>query len=513
MESRPRSAGGITLRHRTVAIVLLSALVLCGGFLVCSVSVPGLRTTAETIIRVPITCIDRPIQPADYMTIAQKADEAMLMRSVQELTAIEFAGRHAGSPGSREAADYLAEQFRAHGLRPVGSDGFMQPVPVPYAEMTAVPSLVITRVDGTVDDTLVFRRDYGQVWGGYAGDGVASGMVYWLGDGAEAAYQDIGVQGKIVLVKSGAGSEAIKRAIDHGAGGILFLADRDSQVTRRRVYNQAPLVPDTLPALVLTQAAVQSLLAGGSHTLDELLSLDTSVPLGVAVSMRVSIRESGEVMGQNVLGVLPGRDPRLSHEVLILGAHYDHIGLDPNGDLYAGANDNASGVAVLLEIARIWHQAGYRPDRTVLFAAWDGEEQGLLGSSYYVQHPMRPLTDTVGMIQLDMVGLASNGVLVVNGSSGPADGYCLDCQLLASAELLDLSTRQVPGAGQSDHDSFLRAGVPADLIIWDNAQVPYYHTSEDTWVTLQPERLRQAAIVAAHAAMNLASRVSSPSTN
>ena len=88
----------------------------------------------------------------------------------------------------------------------------------------------------------------------------------------------------------------------------------------------------------------------------------------------------------------------------MLSAHYDHLGTDADGTPYLGANDNASGVAVLLEIARTWHSAGFYPGCTVLFAAWDGEEQGLLGSRHYIENPRYPLANSMGVLTLDMVG-------------------------------------------------------------------------------------------------------------
>ena len=87
-----------------------------------------------------------------------------------------------------------------------------------------------------------------------------------------------------------------------------------------------------------------------------------------------------EIKARNVLGMLPGADPQHKDEIVVIGAHYDHMGHDPDGNIYNGANDNASGVAVMLEIARLWQAQGFRPDRSVLFAAWDVEEQGLVGS-------------------------------------------------------------------------------------------------------------------------------------
>jgi len=172
--------------------------------------------------------------------------------------------------------------------------------------------------------------------------------------------------------------------------------------------------------------------------------------------------------------VLPGRDPAAANEVVILGAHYDHLGQGPDGTIWPGANDNASGVAVLLEIARTWQAQGYVPRRTVVFAAWDAEEQGLLGSIHYAAHPRYPLEDTVAMLQLDMVG-AGAGALALDGEPGLLE------HLLSVAEALAIPTAEYP-LGRSDHVPFLEAGVPAGLLIWwdPDQAIPHYHRPGDT---------------------------------
>jgi hypothetical protein len=208
---------------------------------------------------------------------------------------------------------------------------------------------------------------------------------------------------------------------------------------------------------------------------------------------------ASQATGRNVLGLLPGPNMEQSSRVLILGAHYDHLGVDADGELYAGANDNASGVAVLIEIARAMRSVGYVPDHSVLFAAWDGEEQNLLGSRHYVGNPVFPLANTIGMIQLDMVGLASEGFLHIEGTSN-AVGH----QLSSSAALFGVKTQGIEQGSGSDHVPFLEAGVPAALLIWDGAQVPYYHTPQDKPDTLQPERLREVGMIVTHAAVVLA---------
>jgi Zn-dependent M28 family amino/carboxypeptidase len=157
----------------------------------------------------------------------------------------------------------------------------------------------------------------------------------------------------------------------------------------------------------------------------------------------------------------------LEQEVIILGAHYDHVGDDPDRR-YAGENDNASGVGILLEIARLWHERGYRPRRSVLFAAWGAQELGEVGSSYYVNHhPVLPLERTAAMLQLDAVGGGDGYYLEARGD-WERDGWLL-YSMIATEDSVDgrLAPRGQPG--QSDQVPFHEAGVPTLLITWRGA--------------------------------------------
>lgn len=129
-----------------------------------------------------------------------------------------------------------------------------------------------------------------------------------------------------------------------------------------------------------------------------------------------------EVSAWNVVGILDGSDPILKNETIVIGAHYDHLGrggegsLAPReGDIHHGADDNASGVAGVLELARLFRTQGQRPRRTLVFIAFSGEEEGLLGSNYYVNHPIVPLANTVAMINMDMIGRMKDNKLIVGG--------------------------------------------------------------------------------------------------
>jgi hypothetical protein len=204
--------------------------------------------------------------------------------------------------------------------------------------------------------------------------------------------------------------------------------------------------------------------------------------------MQVLINPPQIVDTANVLGLLPGSDPELAHEVLIIGAHYDHVGDDPGevtclddpvaglegqGDVtctaggglrYPGENDNASGVAVLLEIARLWQETDYKPRRSVLFAAWGAQEVGQQGSSFYVQNPAFPLASTLAVLQMDAVGGGS--------------GYYLEANFdwEREAELIFIMTRaeeavegrlaKTTTVGTGDHIPFREAGVPTLPLAW-----------------------------------------------
>ena len=186
--------------------------------------------------------------------------------------------------------------------------------------------------------------------------------------------------------------------------------------------------------------------------------------------------------GSNVIGLLPGRDPALRNEAVIVGAHYDHLGLggfgsldpDSSGKVHNGADDNASGAAMLIQIAA--RLASAPPARTVVFIAFSGEELGLLGSSYYVKQPIYPLATTLAMINLDMVGRLRQKRLIVYGSQTAKEFPALLDSLNLPAGL-DLKA-QGDGYGPSDQSSFYAAGRPV-LHFFTDLHEDYHRTTDD----------------------------------
>src|SRR3954462_232052 len=208
-----------------------------------------------------------------------------------------------------------------------------------------------------------------------------------------------------------------------------------------------------------------------------------------------SARPKPGLLGKNVIGILPGRDPVLRNQTVILGAHYDHLGLggfgsldpDSTGQVHNGADDNASGIAALIQVAA--RLAASPPARTVVFIAFSGEELGLLGSAHYVKEPIYPLAGTLAMINLDMVGRLRAGRLIVYGARSAKDFPALLDSLNWSAGF-DLKP-QGDGYGPSDQSSFYAAKRPV-LHLFTDLHEDYHRTTDD-WDKINVDGLKRVA--------------------
>src|SRR5918998_3493122 len=205
--------------------------------------------------------------------------------------------------------------------------------------------------------------------------------------------------------------------------------------------------------------------------------------------------QAGTLVGRNVVGILPGHDPVLRNQTVILGAHYDHLGrggfgsLDPDstGLIHNGADDNASGAAALIQVAA--RLAASPPARTVVFIAFSGEELGLLGSAYYVKQPIYPLSGTLAMVNLDMVGRLRHGRLIVYGAKTAKEFPALLDSLNWYAGF-DLKP-QGDGYGPSDQSSFYSAKRPV-LHVFTDLHEDYHRTTDD-WQKINLDGLKRVS--------------------
>ena len=358
-------------------------------------------------------------------------------------------GRLTGTSENRIAAEFIKARFERVGLKPAGPDGsFYQP----YNLMTATLGTgnVLEIADGpNASLRLVAGQDY------YphrfsASARVRAPLVY-VGFGIRAEDYKGDVRGAIVLaldhepgefdpaspfdgvVSSEASSQLRKTLLaqSKGASGILFVEDvhnhpgpRNFEASARAYWPSEPprverftladwMERVRIPAAQVSPALAEILVRGTSRPLLDLARAAeapggfTPLPMpGPQVDLTVAV-DRHVVPTRNVVGMVEGADPRLKDECVIVCAHYDHNGTDAGGQAFDGADDDISGIVGTIEIAEAYvlaAQAGQRPPRTVLFAAWDAEERGLLGAWAYTERPVLPLEKTVAVLNLDMIG-------------------------------------------------------------------------------------------------------------
>jgi hypothetical protein len=308
----------------------------------------------------------------------------------------------------------------------------------------------------------------------------------------------------------------IINAREHGARAILLVshpaAERDALPALRGLSQ-----PWGILAAAVTRAMADTMLtrAGQSLTdraaaIDQALRPQSAALAGTRVRIQLSVvREQGTTA--NVIGILPGTDPSLGQEAIVIGAHYDHLGRggegslapDQTGVVHPGADDNASGTAAVMGLARAFAAAGGAP-RTLVFAAFAAEEMGLLGSGHYVKHPTLPLERTILMLNLDMVGRLRDGKIYVGGVDS---GNGLRRFVTDAGPGLALEVRGDP-YGPSDHVVFYGAGVPV-LFFFTGAHSDY-HRPTDIWDRINASGLQTVADFVARVATAVAAQPTPP---
>ncbi len=310
-------------------------------------------------------------------------------------------------------------------------------------------------------------------------------------------------------------------AKSRGARALLVVSDPSHRVDDAN-YRMFPLDPDAdnvgLPVLRIRRDEMKPFLdawglEASAREIDrDLMPRSRDLP-GTTVRYVEHLSINRRIVG-NVVGILPGSDPALANEAVVIGAHYDHVGLggrnsaspERTGEIHNGADDNASGTAAIIEIAREAAQSRRRFPRTLVFIAFAGEERGLLGSEYYARNPSIPTESTIAMLNLDMVGRARGGVDVSGLETAPSLEADLQLAIQATNKL-DVR-RQGPGAGRSDDASFIAKRVPA--INFFTGFHSDYHRPGDDWEKIDAEGTQRVTALAFELASRIASRPTRP---
>ncbi len=485
-----------------------------------------------------LACSGLPPRPPWADEVEGSIGAAEARADVEWLADPARTGRGTGTPGNAAAAEWIAERLRALGLRPAFDQGWLQPFEAPVgARLEGENALSLGGA------ALALSQDFRPFT--FSDSGAAEGELVFAGYGITAPdlgyddYAGLEVKGKVVVVADHFPRESdpaspfrdpkafqygewrykAMNARDRGAAAFLGVRDDwnhpgadDLPPWRGQVSSRAGLVAARLTLAALARAGVDAA-ALAKPIADDLRP--RSRPLGIRARLAAGVAQE-RAGTSNVAGLLPGRDPAVASECVVVGAHFDHLGLggeaslapDEFGKVHPGADDNASGIAAMLQIARAFLREPEGPRRTILFAAFGAEELGLLGSAWLVKSPPPacPVEKMQLMVNLDMVGRPSKGKVYVDGTS-TAEGLRQRVAALAGrgpAHRLEVAFGAGDGYGPSDHTSFYAKGVPV-LFLFTGAH-PDYHRPTDTADKIDAQGLAEVARLAFRVADDAARR-------
>ncbi len=453
---------------------------------------------------------------AEVEKAAARISAASALQTVEILAAPGMQGRLSGTEGYRKAADWVVSEVRKAGLRPTDDfRDYLQPFThglggVESASLTLLPAE--GEKDGKPAEAEVLK-DWSPMLNGGSGDVTAE--VVFVGYGFDAAargrddYAGVDVKGKVVLVLRGEPEtgewkehrSTIARtlaAARKGAAGLLLV---DSPVISTNVG-----ISRDLPEAMVSEAFADRLLAARKFTVAELKKvLSKGGTLSFATGRTVRFAVKGlpwrEVTTHNVVAVLPGSDPSVKGEYVLVGAHLDHIGDWPR--VNPGADDNASGAATLLEVARAAATLKARPRRSVVFVWFAAEELGLRGAEHFASHPPKGFEKCVAVLNLDMLG-AGNGLYVAGGENFPEIKIAMEAARDRLAPGFGLKAGKIRGEGRADHAPFFEKGIHAVSLFGSGGEHHGYHSPEDTVYFVTPKTMESGGRTVLGAAVALA---------
>lgn len=445
----------------------------------------------------------------------EKPDQTeAVLRHVKYLSSNKLQGRYPGTEGDRLAASYIRERFVSGGLNLLYNNGFQS-----FDVVTGVKLL-----DGNLFETDDFettpQQDYVPL--SFSANGNASGNVFFAGYGMIVPnrwddYAGVDVTGKWVLAFTADpepenqqsefipfSSDRVKaiNARDRGAAGLLLVkgATTDKEDKLMPAYYDKTAMTAGIPVINISRKLANHLISGRGFKIEDLeKELQASMqPFSFEAFTQVNATvalEYTKVRTQNVVASLTGNHPQLKNEYIVFGAHYDHLGMGGTGSgsrqpdtiaVHSGADDNASGVAALIELASRFAADYPNFSRSVMFVAFGAEEMGLVGSKYFMDNPPFPANQIKAMINLDMIGRMKEDAVLSLGGTGTAAEFNFILDEFEANRSFTLN-RQPDGYGPSDHAAFYSASIPV-LFITTGAHEDY-HTPADTWDKINPGNL------------------------
>ena len=448
-----------------------------------------------------------------------------IQKHIDYLASDALKGRGSGDPGNEKAAQLVAKEFRKNGLKPIGSSdernpeafmdgsGYFQPFDfVAGRRIGTRNSLKVESRDSKIKSPGACKATKDFETSGISSSGEAKGDIVFLGYGIHAPqakhddYAGISVKGKIALFFSGSPkndphsplsefAELRRKALtarELGAVAVLTIVPDSEQTGGSNHFDLANASDAGLPTLRVKRHLFAEWieLQTGLNSSDKELELKAnegefvSREMGIHATLKADIKTVHKTTS-NVIGLIEGSDPILKNEFVVIGAHLDHLGLGGSGSLakssepqiHYGADDNASGTAGVLELARYFGSAGeMKPKRSLILMCFSGEELGLFGSDWYVKHPISPIENTVAMLNMDMIGRLRENKLIVIGSGTATEWN--DILTETNQKTAFVLTRNEDGFGASDQQSFYSKNVP--VLFFFTGSHADYHTPTDT---------------------------------
>jgi aminopeptidase YwaD len=434
-----------------------------------------------------------------------------LREHVKYLTSDDLAGRKSGEVGNNKAAEYIADKFKEYGLSPAGDNGtYFQEfsfisttqvgpqnkfdLKIGQKEFVLKPKIDYKPLSFSIDTTLSTKIVF-------AGFGIAAPESLHYND-----YADVDVKGKFVLVMRGSPDTSIAdkfyqqssvmgkifTAREKGAAGIILLTGMPgTKGENLGAYEDPRTGSASIAVLSLRWSVTESMFeALGKNLISVKQEIESSLKPksfefdNSTASITTQI-ERIKATSSNVVGFINGYDSSLSSEALVIGAHFDHLGMGGEGSgslnpdtvaIHHGADDNASGTAGVLELAQYFGIHKNSIKRSIIFIAFTGEELGVLGSDYYVKHPYKPLENTITMVNMDMIGRMKDSVLVIEGMGTSPEFDSLMKRENRDSLVLKLKP---DGFGPSDQASFYKKDLPV-IFFFTNLHSDY-HKPSDTW--------------------------------
>lgn len=452
-----------------------------------------------------------PSKPAGLKGAAPAAAEKRLVGAVSAdsmrgdvsfLASDLLEGRDTPSRGLEIAAEYLASQFRAMGLKPAAGADYFQVADYLLVQPSATGFSLMLE---SASEKFEVKAERTMVTANKAAEG--DGLQVVVVDLSQPLPARAQVEGKAVLLKSTGRIPPARRDEVRALGAAVVVSFTPFLSRRAQLLEASDAAKGLSPSVAIQDAELQK-------------KLDAAGPL--KLSYRIPAPASEKLKLKNVLAVLEGSDPALKSTYLILSGHYDHTGVLPRGDgdrINNGANDDASGTSVVLEIARAFQRAGLKPKRSIVFALWFGEEKGLFGSRYYAAHPVFPLKDTVAMINFEHMGRTDDNEGSTKGrmSMTGLDYTDIGNTLAQAGKTVGIDVyKHEKNSDQffaaSDNQPFADAGVPAHAALACFI-FPDYHRPGDEWHKIDYDNMAQLTRVAALTAWRIANNPKPPAWN